>query len=231
MENNILEMFASIQGEGKYIGEPSLFIRFAGCNIRCNWCDSKFSWIENDGKFTIEDAIKFIEQNPSYKHLVITGGEPLLHQQDIIQIFHKLNQLQKNIVITIETNGTIEPNFELRLWMHGFFRGNLWSVSPKLQFITKYNKENLRPFTMDFNNVQWKFVIDTEFIESEIEIVNDFIDRYRLESNIILQPNGLRTHYDDVCKELTEYIITNNLTQFRVLPQFHRMIWGHKRGV
>jgi len=139
---SIIEMFESIQGEGQYIGTPSIFIRFSGCNLKCSWCDTKYSWTEK-GKYTWKDAIRFIKENSLYKHIVFTGGEPLLskNQEDIMRIIQ--NTMIVDSRITIETNGIILPYHSLQLLMK--IRG-LWSVSPKLQFLEKYNLNTLRYF-------------------------------------------------------------------------------------
>jgi 7-carboxy-7-deazaguanine synthase len=96
----IIEIFDSIQGEGSWMGIPVSFIRFAGCNLHCSFCDTKDSW--NSGSMmTIEQIIDQIHQN----HIVLTGGEPTLF--DLKPLILKLKQ-RKNQKIAIETNGTNE---------------------------------------------------------------------------------------------------------------------------
>lgn len=219
---SILELFTSIQGEGQYIGVPSVFIRFVGCNLSCGFCDTKYSWSE-EGKYSFEDAIQFVRNNPSYKHIVITGGEPLLHQQEITEIIQNIKA--RDITITIETNGTIIPQEYLSKMVSYI---GLWSVSPKphqrisVPILSYFNKQK---------NTQWKFVIDN--IIDDISFVNSLIEDGIITpiEHVILQPNGLRPDYNNACKELAEYVIKNNLTKFRVLPQFHRICWGNKREV
>jgi len=206
MKSNVIEIFDSIQGEGEFIGTLSIFIRFSGCNLKCHFCDTKYSWNE-EGKYIIEDVIKYVNDNPHIKHIVITGGEPLLHQNEILEI---LNHIEDK-VITIETNGTIIPKKELtHLMLFG-----LWSVSPKNDkcYIKQYD---------NFGNVQFKYVI--EHLEQ--------IDEIPLTKHqIFIQPNGFREDYSNACKELAEYIIEKGYQKIRVLPQFHRIMWGQKRGI
>ncbi|RLF30939.1 MAG: hypothetical protein DRM98_06200, partial [Thermoplasmata archaeon] len=76
----INEIFYSIQGEGKWTGLPNIFIRTAGCNLRCTFCDTKYAY-ENGVELQVEEIINKITQYPC-KHVCITGGEPLL-QEDI----------------------------------------------------------------------------------------------------------------------------------------------------
>ena len=73
---SIIEIFSSIQGEGSHMGEPSTFIRTAGCNLRCPGCDSKYSW--NKGtEMTVDEILREVKKYPT-KNIVITGGEPTI---------------------------------------------------------------------------------------------------------------------------------------------------------
>lgn len=219
----ILEMFTSIQGEGKHIGTPSIFIRFAGCNIRCPWCDSKYTWKET-GRYTIESAIKYIKSNPKFKHIVFTGGEPLLYQDDILEILREI--MARDLVITIETNGTIVPGKEL----YGFMKYiGLWSVSPKLFLGADLDFAAVSWFNQQ-QGVQWKFVVDGLL---DINYILDMKEQGLLTpvEPIIVQPNGMVPDYNKACQNLAEYVIDHNLTELRVLPQFHKICWGNKRGV
>ncbi len=100
------EIFYSIQGEGPSAGKPSVFLRLGACNLRCTWCDSKFTWdpkVQDNYQTTVAEVIKKIKHYPC-KHLVITGGEPMLQQQAIAEIFKRL----PGYTAEIETNGSIE---------------------------------------------------------------------------------------------------------------------------
>ena len=96
------EIFISQQGEGLYSGYKSLFIRLSGCNLACSFCDTQHQ------KYTLTsiEEIKIIILDSNIQYIVITGGEPLLQQQQIILLLKQL-ELQ-NFHITIETNGTIK---------------------------------------------------------------------------------------------------------------------------
>ncbi|MDD1713348.1 MAG: radical SAM protein [Methanoregulaceae archaeon] len=100
----ITEIFRSLQGEGKNQGKPCLFIRLAGCNLNCNWCDTKYS---REGGMTMSpDSV--LEQvwrvNPPY--VCITGGEPLLQADALEPLLASLHT--RGTKIDIETNGTID---------------------------------------------------------------------------------------------------------------------------
>ncbi len=114
------EIFYSLQGEGTSIGCPSIFLRLAGCNLRCHWCDTSYSWLASV-KLSIAETLGLIRQHPCQR-LVITGGEPLMQQPDIEALLHEL----PDHYIEIETNGTLIPSPYLQE------RVNQWNVSPKL---------------------------------------------------------------------------------------------------
>lgn len=96
------EIFYSIQGEGYFTGTPSVFIRLSGCNLRCNFCDTEH---QSYKEYTEDEIINEIAKYPT-KHIVITGGEPLLQLNS--SFIEKLHNAEK--FVQIETNGTISIN-------------------------------------------------------------------------------------------------------------------------
>lgn len=119
--NSAPEIFYSLQGEGTRCGTPAVFLRLAGCNLHCKWCDTKHSWGNGILCSTGDVAAHIREFNCA--SLVITGGEPLLQQAPLVRL---LAQLPDSMHIEVETNGTIPPCPELEQ------RVNQWNVSPKL---------------------------------------------------------------------------------------------------
>src|SRR4030042_292096 len=98
----INEIFYSLQGEGFLAGVPSVFVRLAGCPLRCRWCDTKYAWDERSGKdYSIEEICQKVRKWKS-KFVVITGGEPMVNP-DLPELVQKIKQLRKHI--TIETAG------------------------------------------------------------------------------------------------------------------------------
>ncbi len=97
----IIEIFSSIQGEGFHMGKGTTFIRVAGCNLRCSWCDTKHSFELSNARWMSAREIVEVEQIP-HKHVVITGGEPTLYNLGpLVQELHLLGKY-----VAIETNGT-----------------------------------------------------------------------------------------------------------------------------
>lgn len=94
----INEIFYSLQGEGRYTGTPAVFVRLAGCNMRCWFCDTDFSSFT---EMTEEEVVGEVLKYPC-KHVVITGGEPTLQiTTSLVDLFHK-----NSIYVMMETNGT-----------------------------------------------------------------------------------------------------------------------------
>lgn len=97
----VVEIFQSIQGEGCFMGVPANFIRLAGCNLRCPWCDTDWSRPKAGLLYAHEIAEKLDFALPM---TVITGGEPLLH--DLCEIIETIRAAEPEMLVAIETNGT-----------------------------------------------------------------------------------------------------------------------------
>ena len=102
----ISEIFYSIQGEGTLTGMPSVFVRTAGCNLRCAWCDTPYASWQPEGKpLTIDDIVAEVIRHPT-QHVVLTGGEPMA-APGIADLASELKLLGRHV--TIETAATIAP--------------------------------------------------------------------------------------------------------------------------
>ena len=102
VEYPVMEHFFSIQGEGVYTGQPAYFIRLAGCDVGCWWCDVKDSWdAENHPKKTVGEMVNAARESGA-AFVVITGGEPLLHDLTSLTLALK----KAGLKIHIETSGS-----------------------------------------------------------------------------------------------------------------------------
>ncbi len=126
----VSEIFESVQGEGASAGTSSVFLRLATCNLRCTWCDTKYTWDWSTYDYrkevrtvAVEVVAESLTKSPA-EHVVVTGGEPLLQQRAIETL---LELLPPNRYVEVETNGTITPLPSLAA------RVNQWNVSPKLE--------------------------------------------------------------------------------------------------
>jgi 7-carboxy-7-deazaguanine synthase len=155
----VTEIFESLQGEGPLMGRPMLFIRLAGCNLSCEWCDTKFAHDEGS-EMDIAEVVEAIEKS-ELVYVCWTGGEPLL-QLDEIMLVIKRTMHKKHC---LETNGT-------QTIPHGSF--NFVIASPK-------NLRGPPPSNADF----LKFVIE----EDEFEEVVKYVNMYSIErEKVFIQP-------------------------------------------
>lgn len=115
------EIFFSLQGEGAQAGTPAVFVRMAGCNLHCSWCDTKYSW-GSGVELAVEEVARRVAAF-SQPHVVLTGGEPLLQQPELERL---LALLPPDTFVEVETNGTVVPSPAL------LERVDQWNVSPKL---------------------------------------------------------------------------------------------------
>jgi 7-cyano-7-deazaguanosine (preQ0) biosynthesis protein QueE len=227
------EIFFSIQGEGGVIGLPSVFIRLAGCNLRCEFCDTKYA-LDEGKKMSEGEIIKNVWKNSGgIKRVTITGGEPLL--QNITKLISMLKF--RGFQVIIETNGTIIPDEKLCFRLN---IGDLFVVSPKLSN-SGCNIYNKCEHTCEKHNFNWadylKFVICKprhDILEIDWFLKSHFTP-FKLHNlfhngRIILQPNGLAKSPKKLLRRTAEYVKKHHLP-YRVLPQLHRQLWGLKRGV
>ncbi|MEM3938571.1 MAG: 7-carboxy-7-deazaguanine synthase QueE [Saccharolobus sp.] len=206
MKYRVIEIFTSIQGEGEVIGIPSNFIRLATCNLRCVWCDTKYSW-EAGIEMSEEEIISKIRKD--IKVTTITGGEPLL--QNLLFLVRELKKLGHKIIV--ETNGTIKPSEELRKLV------DVFSVSPKLSNSGHKLKYN---FIDDDWATYYKFVV--VYPNKDIDEIVKFVESNNINpSKVILQPDGNRPDYINALNEIVQVVLNRGL-QFRILPQLHRII-------
>src|SRR3954447_22698659 len=104
---NVMEIYRSVQGEGTWMGVPTAFVRFFACNLRCSWCDTKYSWgVREGGIWEIITPQQVADQVDALgaRHVVLTGGEPTL-QRDLTSLAQMLKRSGHHL--TVETNTTI----------------------------------------------------------------------------------------------------------------------------
>jgi len=182
----------TIQGEGAWMGRPSVFVRVQGCSIRCGRCDTKKSWDQDEGTtFSIEAILAVLKANPRID-VVITGGEPLdpMHVEGVAALCKAL--LVAEHPVTIETSGMVPWFDQIEDMLHWV---DLWSISPKLRGMSpmvgsQFNDELIGRMTYGRGNVQLKFVVDVRCAHDEIKDIGELIGDGGLEcvEHLILQP-------------------------------------------
>jgi len=165
----INEIFYSLQGEGFLAGVPSVFVRLAGCPLRCRWCDTKYAWNKESGqRYSTDEIVRTVQQWPC-EFVVITGGEPMVNS-DLPQLARELKSAGKHI--TIETAGIAYiPDMPCDLISISPKLSNSVPDEPKLATIHKKTKLDLAVLgaLIDNYNYQLKFVVDSEADLPEIE--------------------------------------------------------------
>ena len=223
------ELFYSIQGEGTHAGTPSVFLRTYFCNLTCEWCDTKYTW-ENQANaiealdydtVAIDDIITRIKRFDC-KHLVVTGGEPLIHQEALIPILEILKQ--DSYYMEIETNGTITPSPR--------FLGlaDQFNVSPKTTNSGVPRELRLHSTALTAlaaSRKSWfKFVVCQPGDMGEVEeIISKFcLDRAR----VILMPEGSDAI---TLSRRSEWLVNIcRMKGYRYGPRLHVILFGNQRG-
>ena len=163
------EIFYSLQGEGFLAGAPSVFIRLAGCPLRCRWCDTKYAWDQTAGAhYSIAKIVQTTQQWPS-KFVVITGGEPMINS-DLTLLAQTLKASGKHI--TIETAGIVFiPDMACDLMSISPKLSNSAPTDPELAAIHEDSRLDLAVLRELIDNYEYqlKFVVDSEADLPEIQ--------------------------------------------------------------
>ena len=224
----VSEIFESLQGEGVNIGMASTFLRLALCNLRCTWCDTKYTWDWQNYKF--EDEVQFMSPQEivdllrakQSKNIVVTGGEPLLQQRQLEAI---LRNLAADHTFEVETAGTIVPSDGLVDLVA------LWNVSPKLansgNSLQSRHRDGALAAFAQLENAFFKFVIESE---NDIQEVLSLVDEFHIANHrVLLMPEATDAQQlDNKSEWLTRLCIQY---QFRLGYRLHVALWGNRRGV
>jgi 7-carboxy-7-deazaguanine synthase len=222
----ISEIFYSVQGEGILAGVPSVFVRTSGCNLRCSWCDTPYtSWKPEGDEMTIDAIVERVASFAAARHVVITGGEPMI-AHGVVELSEKLRA--RGMHITVETAGTVFAPVAC----------DLMSISPKLANSTpegvfhdrheqlRLQPDVLRNLTQTYD-YQLKFVVANESDLAELQEIAALVNAP--PEKIILMPEGAKA---EVLSERGVWIAELCKQHgYRFGPRLHVYLWGSKRGV
>ncbi len=215
---HVTEIFDSIDGEGKRTGYMAIFVRLAGCNLRCNYCDTAYSLTLSDTAeaLTQEELLHRIHQFP-WKRITLTGGEPMLHP-----LFPLCQALaEEGYEVNIETNGAV-PLFDQRP------KGLFYTMDFKCSgsgMKAQMRKEN---FPLLGKEDVLKFVVSSVEDMDEMKAVIQTYFHQGHDPEFFVSPVWGRIQPAD----LVDYVKQHQLYDVRVQVQLHKIIWDpNRRGV
>jgi 7-carboxy-7-deazaguanine synthase len=237
----IMEIFGpTIQGEGMVIGQKTMFVRTAGCDYSCSWCDSSFTW---DG--TGKDLIKQMNAEEIWKELkalggngfsfvTISGGNPAL-LKNLSELVHLLKE--NNIKIGVETQGS--------KWQDWFYEIDELTISPKppsskmvtdfeildsiiekLKNGNSHHHMSLKIVVFDQQDYQYAKQVHKRYpdVPFFLQVGNE--DNKATDNHLLIE--RLLNNYEDL---INKVMADDEFLDVKVLPQLHTYIWGNKRGV
>lgn len=225
----VSEVFQSLQGEGRWAGHPSLFVRTSGCNLRCRWCDTPHtSWHADGEHLSVDDLLARLAAWSTVEHAVLTGGEPLL-QADLPELVDGLRQ--RGHRITVETAGT--------LFVDGL-RPDLFSLSPKLahsrpdadqpaarRLHDRNNDASVVPRFLDSGcDVQIKFVVESA---DDLPEILALVEGWQIDrDHVYLMPQAA----DEASLHERGRVVAELCRQegFNFTGRMQIELWGNERG-
>lgn len=214
----VVEKFVSINGEGLRSGELAVFIRFANCNLRCSYCDTKYSFINPIyTEESIDELVKYVKSS-GVKNVTLTGGEPLI-QNEIKELMIELSNIGNRI--EIETNGSINIAPYLNIPNVTFTLDYKLKGSGMEKYMDLTNYDLLR------KNDVIKFVVSDY---DDLEKTKEIIKKYDLinKANCLISPVWGRIEFE----EIVNFLKDNKLNDVKMQLQIHKIIWDKdKRGV
>ncbi len=208
----IVEHFLSIQGEGLQMGRLTCFIRAAGCNLRCSWCDTGYALNASDAVAEMS-ADELMDVIGDVRSVCFTGGEPML-QEDAAEFLKRLSDAGKTVVL--ETNGSVD------LKDVPVSRNIIISMDIKCPSSGMQDRMCLSNLTLLSEKDQLKFVIADR---TDLDYAERFLEEHPVKANVIFSPVGGVS-----LGMLAEEAVAKKL-DIRVLPQLHKIIWGDRKGV
>lgn len=226
MKLKVNEVFKSIEGEGIWVGTPTIFIRLSGCSIKCKTCDTKYAWF-NGKSISVSDLVKYITENFKRGRVSVTGGEPLDQLKGVIELVSSLKSYGY-YPINLETSGQLfSPSVSVF---------DTWSVDLKTPSSgVEANLDAIKKFIMlDNFNTQVKAVVkdtkDLRYVMSKFIYLHSLFPKFR---NFVITPFWApgKSLSKKRIKFITKQVSTSDLP-VRVIVQQHKILYGSsKRGV
>jgi 7-carboxy-7-deazaguanine synthase len=226
---HLIELYKSVQGESSFAGLPCIFVRLAGCNLRCAWCDSEYTF--SGGKpFTLDEIEQQIKSLAPCTLIEFTGGEPMLQAKELLPLMDRL--LAQNYTLMIETSGE-RPLADVPKAVHKIVDVKCPGAGSAAN---SFRMENLEALT---KNDEVKFVLTNR---ADYEFARTFTTEHKLNEkagSILLSPafnkspSPLRTTDNATLdpRTLVEWMMADGIDA-RLSLQIHKFIWEPmKKGV
>lgn len=194
------EIFFSVNGEGLQSGRPMVFVRLSGCNLRCNWCDTKEAWVQKEKRSSHEIIESVREYRTNW--VCITGGEPLL--QDLEPLISELEYK-----ISLETNGTIYKDVIKKA---DFVSADIKTPSSGMQM----DPAILQKILDSIEKGELKAVITDK---KDYLFVKNVLKEIKTDSPLVLQPNYYELSYSELFSLYREDPIDHEV---RIMMQLHK---------
>ncbi|MHB8301294.1 MAG: radical SAM protein [Acidobacteriaceae bacterium] len=224
----LIELYASVQGESSFAGMPCIFVRLAGCNLRCSWCDSEYTF-QGGERFSGEQIERRIAALAPVRLVEFTGGEPMLQERALVPLMDRL--LEQHCTLLLETSGE-RPLGAVPSAVH-----KIMDVKcPASGESGRFHLPNLQALT---SRDEVKFVLSDR---ADYEFARDFIRQHDLSfrcGHVLLSPAFTKTptaeRSTENCKLdprlLVEWMLADHLPA-RLSLQIHKFIWEPlKKGV
>jgi len=249
----LVEHFYSIQGEGKYVGSPSLFFRFGGCNMKCEGfgckekaedgtevlgCDTVYAvnkehfshtWIPVS---TTEELLGVLDlyELPNEVDIVLTGGEPLIYANEMIFIHFLEKLVEMGHRITFETNGSLDVDFvNYPVYKECYFALSVKLSNSKESFSKRVRGDVIYNITSHAKNAFFKFSIDAESITLGLEEELSEILLHSPKTEVYCMPvGGSRLEVEKNTEPLIEFCKAKG---YNFSDRLHIRIWDSNKGV
>ena len=226
---HLIELYKSVQGESSFAGVPCIFVRLAGCNLRCAWCDSEYTF-SGGQPFTGDEIVAQIEALQPCRLIEFTGGEPMLQARELLPLMDRL--IAQNYTLMMETSGE-RPLADVPRAVHKIVDVKCPGAGAAAN---SFRLENLATLTP---NDEVKFVLTDR---ADYEFARDFIHAHGLSARcagVLLSPAFLKAPSDQRSTEncaldprlVVEWMLADGLPA-RLSLQIHKYIWEpRKKGV
>ena len=213
----VLEIFGpTFQGEGRAIGQKTMFVRTAGCDYHCDWCDSAFTWdgSEKPTRMTADEVIAALDKLGSYDYVTLSGGNPAILAANMAQLVTKLKE--RGVTLAVETQGSRWQNW--------------------LKDIDHFETLDFIVSQLDPDKVTFKIPV---FDDADLAFAKEVQERYQPDVLFLSAGNpepkatgNIVQDQLDRLKELWEHVAADDSWgNVRVLPQLHTLLYDNQRGV